>query len=268
MKKPNQFLLLLFLILTTSLLINFVYGEDSPKETERSLIVKDLQFDKEKGVVSYELTMPAWVRIRLGLKEGPMCKTLVDWKEREEGRHEEKWDGLDQSGTVKLLGEEDMVFTFNYFTDGNEYIRNASIDEYMMPPENMIIGRSLPTLKLNQMHKGHLRQFCHDPNVTVVLPKNILQTEKGAYIIEDKVPIEISVASTDKDWFCKERYSIHLFIDGIFMAGTLEGYSPYQWLFDPQHLNSGEHLLMVNLSGFNDHIGIAAIPVYIKKKEN
>lgn len=262
MKHFTPFLLILAVLFFS----NLVYSEEGTPEQKRGLLVKELNFDKERGIVGYELTMPAWVRIRLGLKEGPMCKTLVDWEKRASGVHQEKWDGLDPSGTVRLAQEEDMVFTFNYFTAGNEYITAANVNDYMMPPENMIIGRTLPTLKLNQMHKNHPREFCHDPQLNVVLPKDILQTEKGIYIIEDKAPIEISIADVDKQWFSPERYSIHIFIDGVFAGGELEGYSPYKWIFDPEHLNQGEHLIMVNFAGFNDHFGIAAIPVYIKKK--
>ena len=197
-----------------------------------------------------------------------MCKTLVDWGKRSAGKHEEKWDGLDPSETVKLLGDKSLVFTFNYFTAGDEYINLATIDDFVMPPGQAIIGRSLPTLKINQIHKKHPRQFCHDPKVSVTLPEKTLKAKDGAYIIEGKVPVEISIADADKEWFLRERYSIHIFIDGIFAGGELEGYSPYDWIFDPKNLNEGEHLIMVNLSGFNDHIGIAAIPVCIKKKGN
>jgi len=266
MKKFSQRVLTLLPTLTILFFVILAYTEDNKKESKEKLLVKDLKFDREKGIVSYELTTPAWVRIRLGLKEGPMCKTLVDWEKRSAERHEEKWDGLDLSGTVKLPRKESLVFTFNYFTAGNEYIERAGIGDFMMPPENMIVGRSAPTLQINMMHKQHPRQFCHEPRVNLSLPENILKTEKGSYILEDKVPIEISVAGVDEEWFRRERYSIHMFVDGVFISGELEGYSPYTWVCDPKNLNQGEHLLVVNLSGFKDHIGIGSIPVYVKKE--
>ncbi len=76
-------------MLTSVFFADFVYGEDSPAEPKERLVVNELNFNKETGIVSYELAVPAWVRIRLGLKEGPMCKTLIDWEERPAGRHEE-----------------------------------------------------------------------------------------------------------------------------------------------------------------------------------
>ncbi|UCG59479.1 MAG: hypothetical protein JSU70_08190, partial [Phycisphaerales bacterium] len=62
-----------------------------------------LSFDpkeKEFGEISYKLSRPAWIRIRIVLRndEQLVLRTLVDWSKREAGKHVETWDGRDAAG--------------------------------------------------------------------------------------------------------------------------------------------------------------------------
>lgn len=228
-------------------------------------VVKTLSFDPQTATVSYELTHPAKVRVRVGTKDGPLLRTIVDWQERDIGLHKEKWDGLDLTGKVKLVGSHDLVFTFNYFTRDDTFLKNVSLDEIMPHPEQLVVGRFLPSLNINRLHKSHNSNFCYDPELKVTLPKDAPKTKDGYLIIRGKTPIVIDIAQKDKTWFSRERYSIHIFIDDVFLSGELEGYSPYNFIFDPKNINPGKHLLTVNYSGFNDHIGVASVQVYVEK---
>lgn len=247
------------------LVLNFTgVGVCQQQEEKAEPVVKDLSFDKETGAVSYELTVPAWVRIRIGVGDGPLYRTLCDWEKRPVGKHKEVWDGMDPSGTFKLVGREDLAFTFNYFTSGDEYLSDIQTFIFQ-PPADKSVGRHLPNLQINQMHKNHPREFCHEPKIRLSLPKKIRKTKDNFYVIKNKTPIEISLDDEDRAWFRSERYSIHIFLDDVFVQGELDGYSPYTWIFDPRGLNKGKHLIVVNLAGFNDHYGIASLPVYVIK---
>jgi|GEM_PF-1582537 len=229
-------------------------------------VVKALSFEPETAVVSYELAYPAKVRIRIGTKEGPLLRTIVDWQERGIGLHKEEWDGFDASKKVKLIGNHDLVFTFNYFTADDAFLKNVSLGEIMPHPEQLVVGRFLPSLNINRLHKNHSPEYCHEPELTVKLPKNTKMTKEGYTKIKEPAIFVIDISKKDKAWFTRERYSIHIFIDDIFFTGELEGYSPYNFVFDPKQVNPGKHLIAINYSGFNDHIGIINIPVYIEKK--
>lgn len=226
-------------------------------------VVKDLSFDKKTGTVSYELTVPARVRVRMGIADGPLYRTIVDWQERGFGKHKEEWDGMDPSGRVKLTGREDLVFTFNYFTVGDEYEHNIELND-ILPLAGNFAGRHLPNLEVDRMHKDHPREFCHEVKVEISLPKNVRKNAEGFYVIKEKTPIEICLDKKDEAWFRAERYSTHIFVDDVFVQGELVGYSPFTWVFDPADLNQGKHLILVNLAGFNDHYGIVSLPVYIQ----
>ncbi len=68
--------------------------EQAKQETteENKSVVKNIAFDKSTGVVSYELSLPARVRIRIGIADGSLYRTIVDWDERGIGKHHKnKW---------------------------------------------------------------------------------------------------------------------------------------------------------------------------------
>lgn len=263
-------IVLLFILLLLLAFANIVdcvdsLGKEEPEKAEP--VLKNLSFDKETGVVSYELTQPAWVRIRVGRGDGPLYRTICDWERRPTGEHKEAWDGMEPSGAFKLTGRKDLAFTFNYFTAGDEYISNIKVSD-MQPPAGEISGRHLPNLKINRLHKNHPREFCHEPEIRIDLPKDTPKTKDGIYIVKDKIPVLISLGSKDKSWFRSERYSTHIFVDDVFVQGELDGYAPYTWMFDPKGLNEGRHLIIVNLAGFNDHYGISSLPVYVSPVKN
>lgn len=250
-----------FLLVIFALSVSGIHAEEKKEEE----VIKGLSFDPETATVSYELTHPAKVRIRVGTKEGPLFRTVIDWKERGPRIHKETWDGMDASGKIKLVGNYDLVFTFNYFTEDDAYLKNVGIQDIMPHPEQLIVGRFLPSLDINRIHKKHNPAHCHDPQLVIKLPKNVRLTKEDGAIIKDKTQIMVDIPQKDKEWFTRERYSIHVFIDGVFLTGELEGYSPYNFVFDPTHINTGPHVLTVNYSGFADHIAMVSIPVFIEK---
>lgn len=252
----------------TVFVLNFIVSSAFAVEEKNEKVVKSLSFDSKTAAVSYELTHPAKIRIRIGTKDGPLLRTIVDWQERTTGAHKEEWDGFDLTGKERLTGNHDLVFTFNYFTEDDSFLKNVSTRDIMPLPEQVIIGRFLPSLDINRIHKSHNSSFCHEPELIAALPKGTHITKDGYAIIKEKTRIVFDIAEKDNAWFSRERYSIHIFIDDVFLSGELEGYSPYNFIFDPKNINAGRHLLTVNYSGFSDHIGILSIPVYVRKKEN
>lgn len=239
------------------------FGQETQKQ-DKEPVYKNLSFNKNTGIISYELTTPMKVRIRVGIAEGPLYRTICDWEERGTGKHEETWDGMDTSKIFKITGRNDLVFTFNYFTEGDEYISDIQTFDFQTPAGNNI-GRHLPNLQVNQLHKDHIPSSCRDIEVKVSLPRNTPRTKDNFYIIKDKAPIEISLGEEDKNRFRAERYTLHIFMDDIFIRGELDGYTPYTWIFDPKGLNEGKHLIVVNLAGFSDHYGIGSLPIIIQK---
>ena len=126
------------------------------------------------------------------------------------------------------------------------------------------IGRAPRLLHLSQNHKNHRKEYCKDLKVLFEVPRNIQRTGKGLPKIRGISPITIELPDKDKFWFRQERFGLNIFIDDVFVEGEALGYTPYTWNFNPKGINKGRHLITVNIKGFNDHIAVGSLPIYVE----
>lgn len=85
----KKIIILIFAFLVCSLKI---FAQETP--------VKDIQWDGEKGKLSYTLSNNFLIKIRAGSADGPVYKTLVNLEKREKGAHLEAWNGKDTTGKI------------------------------------------------------------------------------------------------------------------------------------------------------------------------
>ncbi len=227
-------------------------------------MVKNLNVDKKNKTISYVLTKPAVVRIRVGSKSGPLHKTLVNWQQQKKGKQIIKWNGMDASGTFDILDRDNFTYSFNYYLGKNEPREAVENIEGELIISDHFIGRVSTFKHISQNHKNHDKKHCRDLEVLFSLPENIQKTEDGFVKISGACPITIEFSAEDKSWFIPERLSVNIFIDDIFVKGEALGYIPYTWNFNPEGMNKGKHLITINLKGFNDHIAIGSLPIYIE----
>lgn len=253
--KKISLLLTLILVLTTAVLAK------EPDDT----VVKNLVVDKEHKIISYELSNPATVRIRVGSKAGPLHRTLVNWQKQRKGRHAIKWDGMDTSKTFNILDNKNFTFSFNYYLPGEDsaVLSFPPMDDTIVISDNFI-GRAPQFMHLSSLHKKHTKEHCKDIAVEFDLSSDVSKSKQGLYTIKGQTPITIRLPQKDKSWFSQERFSINIFIDDVFVKGEALGYTPYTWNFNPQGINPGKHLVTVNIKGFNDHIGVGSLPIFIE----
>lgn len=244
-----------------------IFAKATLAEEADEPVVKNLSVDKKNKTISYVLTKPATVRLRVGSKSGPLYRTLINWRKQKRGNHTIRWDGMDTSGTFNILDSKNFTFSFNYYLAGKgkeimgEYLGSDLIFS------DYFIGRAPKLLHLSQNHKNHKKKYCKDLKVLFELPRNIQRTEEGLPKIRGISPIMIELPRKDKFWFRQERFSLNIFIDGVFVEGEALGYAPYTWNFNPKGINKGKHLITVNLKGFNDHIAVGSLPIYVEATE-
>lgn len=56
-------------------------------ESQQQRVVEDITFDKNAKTVSYTVTAPAFIRVRVGAIEGPLYATIRDWQKLEGNRY-------------------------------------------------------------------------------------------------------------------------------------------------------------------------------------
>lgn len=241
-----------------------IFTKAAPAGEITEPVVKNLSVDKENKTISYELTKPATVRLRVGSRSGPLYRTLVNWQKQEEGSQTIEWDGMDTSGTFDILNNRNFTFSFNYYLPGKE---NDIIGQYLESDliiSDYFIGRAPRLVHLSQNHKNHKKEHCKDLKVLFKLPRNLRRTKEGLHKIRGISPITIELPRKDKFWFRQERFGLNIFIDDVFVEGEALGYIPYTWNFNPKGINKGRHLITVNIKGFNDHIAIGNLPIYVE----
>ena len=239
--------------------------------------VKEGRFDRDAGTVVYSLPASARVLIRLGIKSGPMHRTLVDWKPRVAGSITEYWDGRDEDRVIRLRDQKDFNALITYVTlpeatvitygNTNETYREYKLGrgkdrpkkpkrerqspkEGRLAPEGMVppAWARAPKVSLN------FPAFAKDGGPTNTIPT-----------VSDAVAVNVDVDPTDKEHLLKEQFEIIFYVDNVFFAEAERGYLPYNWRWELNQIPEGEHVLTVNVSSFRGQVGVANRKVTVVK---
>lgn len=71
--------------------------------------ITDSQWDPEARTISYRISVPMRIWLRIGFAMGAGMRVLADGEPRPAGVILESWDGLDESGQIGLLDRKDTV---------------------------------------------------------------------------------------------------------------------------------------------------------------
>ena len=225
------------------------------------------------GTVSYKLPAPSRVLIRLGIRNGPMYRTLVDWKPRPAGNVNEYWDGFDRDGLVKLQGQEDFSALVTYAT-----LPEATVIAYGNKDETyreykLGRGKDRPQ-KLERPRTPEAAQrfrpdflvppaWAHAPRVSLNFPN--FPDADAVPAVKRALDVRIDVAEEDKPRLMEDQFEVLLFVDSQFFAEAERGYLPLNWKWELQQFPPGAHVLTVNISSFKGQVGVASRKIILEK---
>jgi len=66
------------------------------------LSVRDINWDKEKCMLTYSLSEDAYVKARVGQEGKDVYRTIVNFERRQKGLNKEHWNGKDESGKIEF----------------------------------------------------------------------------------------------------------------------------------------------------------------------
>jgi len=210
------------------------------------------------------------VRIRAGIKNGPLLNTLIDWEPREAGRQEESWDGLDESGLINLFNiPARQVHIFAYSLPNNCVIVQRDNTAAVEPITTTSAPERRPQTHVNleqkYEHARHKRADCHEPDFTVIFPD--AEQKDGTPVLSGVAPIKIVIAEKDRHQLESARFEVMLYADLRFIFEDEEGFTPFTFLWDTTGMPPGEHTLTVNILGYNNHCGTRSHKVFIRRVE-
>lgn len=235
-------------------------------ETGGELIkVHDYTYDKKTGQVEYVLPKACMVRLRAGLKEGMLAKTILDWKPQSAGRHSFLWDGKDDTGLLDLSKHPDLELKLTCYTLPDNTI--------ILTDQSMEMNNSYPSEpvdvwgaedKKKYIHYQHNPQICHEPKFSVSFPKSKTNSE-GIPVLVGNTPVRVEINKRDKMDLVNKRFEIMLYVDGTFLFEMEEGTSPFTFNWNTKGFAKGPHILTVNIMSYDDHIGVNSQKIQIEE---
>jgi flagellar hook capping protein FlgD len=236
-------------------------------------VVGDLteaRFDRTAGTVSYQLPAASRVLIRLGLHNGPMLKTLVDWKPRPEGSVTEYWAGRDEDDLFELRGRPGFNTLITYVTlpDATVIAFGNKASEYrdykLGPAKNRPAKpeRKLkPELQARQRPEGLVPPaWARAPRVSMTFPQ---AGDAKVPSVKKEVAVRVDVDPADRDSLFRDQFEVIFFVDNVFFAEAERGHLPFNWRWELQQFPPGEHVLTVNISSFKGQVGVASRKVQV-----
>ncbi|MEA3302014.1 MAG: FlgD immunoglobulin-like domain containing protein [Pseudomonadota bacterium] len=233
-------------------------------------------YDFEKsirpGVIEYSLPAASRMLVRSGIKNGPMLRTLIDWQPRTSGFHAERWNGRDNDDVIAIEQNPEVGYLIvGYELPHHSIITHGNNSEsYRRYRER----RNWPLIQANEGERtlernGRLlRQESYQPLLQQKSPRidvSLLsagsrQPLQHLKALEEML-IEVKLHPLDEVYLDQERYEISFFVDHAFIAEEEQGYVPFTWRWSPGRLGikPGEHLLTVNVSGYNGQVGVKNI---------
>lgn len=239
--------------------------------------IVDARFSLD-GTIVYKLPALSRVLIRLGIHNGPMLKTLVDWKPRVGGAITEYWDGRDENDLMLMREHKDFTALITYvtlpdttvITYGNnrdtyrDYKLGHAKDRLQKPKRPR---RPEPELRLRPEHLVP-PAWTRAPRVLMTFPKHDERKEDSVPTVQGAIDVRIEVEPSDRDVLLRDQFEIIFFVNNVFFAEAERGYLPFNWTWELQQLPEGEHILTVNVSSFSGQVGVASRKVRITKSAN
>jgi len=233
----------------------------------QELQARKFVLDRKDGRMSYVLPKAAMVRIRIGLKDGPLLRTLVDWEPQLAGQHQQRWDGKDASGIWDLSDHPRLDVNLSaYSLPANAIITDAGPESIPKRPGREAVRRTPRRADRPNgwyYHWTHDPAICHEPRFSVTFPGIVPKAGSNVPVLPGKTPVRIEADPRDKRHLVNRRFEAMLYVDGVFLYEDENASNPFTYQWDTSRLAAGPHALTVNVMSYDDHIGVVTRQVMI-----
>ncbi len=249
--------------------------DPSDRSGGNRLAASAVRYDSVAEEVRYTLPKPAIVRIHLGLRDGPLLRTLVDWVVRPHGGQAESWDGFDASGVQRFSSSRELdIAIWAYELPVNAVIvdRNeppASADRRPIRPQFLDGGdrrelrsRTIPAEPDRLDHWWQKQGSRYNPVARLEPLAGIRRDDRGVILADGPVRMSFGVAPEDEDLLLQQRFEAMVYLDGRFLFEEEQGYLPFVWTLDPLKLTAGDHVVTIVAGTYGGHFATASLKVH------
>ena len=201
----------------------------------------------ETGTISYTLTEPANVRVRLIDKADPelIHRVLISYEEQEPGVYDIEWDGCDASGN---------------YVDPFE-VRISIQAEHTA---TKLTRHAIEVFSLVGHPYGHLHRT-HDPEKCGFYSLQFTEPEQGS-VLTGEVKLVLEVTGDFRGFAIEGGVGIRGYVDKTLVLNQwlepeeVRAKFPYlTWTLDTSAFPNGEHILRLSMCDHSDHPGMASL---------
>ncbi len=231
--------------------------------TGEELAARDFTWDKQTGFFHWVMPRAGFARLRVGILGFPHLRTLLDWQPIEGGEQQLAWDGLDSSGLIKVKDHPNMAFSLAAFSmpSNSIIVKSNAATAVSVPPA----ASTAPVGPY--FHAKHARSICHEARLTVAFAQEGTRDAQGRAIVSGNTPVRVAVDARDAEHLQNQRFELGVYEDLIMLFEEEESTTPFTFLWDTSRLTPGEHLLTINILSYDDHFGVATLPVIVKGQQ-
>lgn len=223
------------------------------------------------GNIAYKLPAPARVLIRLGVHDGPMYRTLVDWRPRPAGSLVESWDGFDEQGLLRVRDHPDFKVLLTYVTLPETTVITHGHQLKTYRDDKLAAGQDRPQRPArprDEQASSTFRPMSLVPPAWSRAPQLIMRFPAASDPdavprVKDSVTVTIDVAEADRAALAEDQHEVIFYVDGLFSAEAERGYLPLTWDWELTQHDPGERVLTVNVVSFRGQVGVVSRKVLL-----
>ncbi|MBA5249008.1 MAG: hypothetical protein FE834_05665 [Gammaproteobacteria bacterium] len=265
---PNE---VYFPVLTINLHSNQICTVD-PRIDSGGEEVYDFKKNISASQVEYNLPVASRMLVRVGIKDGPLLRTIIDWEPRSAGFHAEHWNGQDEDNIIDIENNSKVGYlimgyklpSYSIITYGNKKENYRAYHERMKfsiqkkPYRTKKIIRNGEVIR-PEFYNSVLKQKSPRINISIVDVKD--NKEKTIISNFDEIIVKVGLNPLDEMYLNQDRYEVSFFVDNQFIAEEEQGFVPFTWRWSPKRhgIKPGKHVLTVNISGYSGQVGVKNI---------
>lgn len=229
--------------------------------------------NREDGTLTYKLSQPSRVLIRIGVAKSALLKTLVDWEPRVAGEITEYWNGKDENNLVDVWTQKfSTVITYFTLPDSSVITVGNSNTSYRAYKTGLTEPRpkkdTRPFSNRRNISPHFLASRLTDRTFTVQLTFPELSQPSDQEVSEgtQQLLVRVDVGPEGRQVLANEQFEIIVFVDHVFFAEEERGYLPFNYPLELSQFPPGDHILTLNIATFHDHFGVGTRKFSIRKK--
>ncbi len=241
---------------------------------ELEMTLDRLENSGEGYKVHFTVPHLARVDIRAGIRNGPLLSNILVWSPLAPGSHAPYWDGLDSTGTCRVLDEPSahIIVQAHKLPDNTILVTGAKKGydtwrEELLQKRPAMTGATINyedvrSAAMVRLEEGISTFYAtgaslNPPVHFAVYEENDLTTglaEKNVRTYSGQARFILEVAPESLQDFNNGRYEIVVFLDNERMDEEEHAQSPYTYILDTTKLRDGLHTLTFNQAGLNGQI--------------